>query len=427
MKGILFEYKLLRLAIGRIGGLFGLRGYLTKFGHIRYKDLPNPKLLADDWVVIRTKYCGICGSDHKQIFLDGNSDNPMTAIISWPQVLGHEVVGFIDKVGRGTNLKTGDRVALNPWISCIPRGITPPCKACKEGKNTLCRNFTKGILSPGIHTGNSKDATGGFAELVPAHESMAIPIPDWVTWDQAILSDPFSVAFHSVLKVRPTSGSICAVYGCGNLGLLTIHILKKVFEEIIVIAIARFPHQAEMAKKFGADLVIDSSPIYELIEKIADYTQCDVYYIKKKKPWLIEGVDILFDTVASKETIETGIRITKARLKDYQTKREISGTIVVTGVDKPKRFEWTPWYFKDLRIIGSNAFAIEEFEGYREHAFYHYYRFIKEGRIDPSPMITHKFSLSEYKKALITAHEQKKSRAIKVAFSYDNQIEVENQ
>jgi len=425
MRAIVFDYKISRLAIGRIAGLFGLKHYMTKLGYLKFRDIPYPEIKTDDWLVIKTEFCGICGSDHKQIFLDGNQDNPMTAIISWPQVLGHEVVGYVDKVGNKTKIKVGDRVALNPWISCLPRGIDPACDMCMDGKNTLCKNFTKGNLSRGIHTGNSSDVTGGFAEYVPAHDSMTIAIPDHVTWDQAILSDPFSVAFHSILKVHPASGSTCAVYGCGNLGLLTIHILKKVFDDIVVVAIARFPHQVEMARKFGADIVIPSSPAYKIIEKVADLIECDIYYLKTKKPWLIEGVDYVFDTVASPETLETGIRIVKARKKDPQTNKETGGSIVVTGVASPKRFEWTPWYFKDIRIIGSNAFAIEEFEGYREHSYYHYYRFLNEGRVDPSSMITHKFPLEEYKKAIVTARAQNKYKSIKVAFSFENGEEGE--
>ena len=422
MKAVVYNYKISRLAIGRIAGVFGLKHYMTKLGFLKYKDIPYPEIKTDEWLVIKTKYCGICGSDHKQVFLDGNQDNPMTAIISWPQVLGHEAVGFVDKVGSKTKAKVGDRVALNPWISCVPRGIDPPCEMCLNGKNTLCKNFTKGNLSRGIHSGNSSDVTGGFAEYIPAHDSMAIPLPDHVTWDQAILSDPFSVAFHSILKVKIIPGITCAVYGCGNLGLLTIHILKKVFEDVTVVAIARFPHQAEMAKKLGADIVLASSPPHRIIEQIADIVDCDVYYLKPKKPWLIEGVDFIFDTVASPETLETGIRIVKARKKDPLTNQETGGSIVVTGVASPKRFEWTPWYFKDIRIIGSNAFAIEDFEGYREHSYYHYYRFLSEGRVDPSAMVTHKFPLDEYKKAIVTARAQNKYKSIKVAFSYENDM-----
>ncbi len=409
MKGLLFEYKLWRLAIGKIVGVFSAKGYMNRFSHLRLVTLPNPHLLADDWLIIRAKYCGICGSDTKQTYLDGNIDNPMTALISWPQVLGHEVVGIVDHIGPAVKtVKVGDRVVLNPWLSCPVRELQP-CKACQAGKNTLCRNFKKGLLAPGIHTGNSKDATGGFAELVPAHESMAVPIPDGVTWDQAVLADPFSVAFHSIMKVRPQPGSICAVYGLGTLGLLSILILKHVLKDVKVIAIARFPHQASLAKTFGADLIINAFPAQGVIEAVAGYLKCEIYTHKNKHPWLIEGVDFLFDTVASPQTLEVGLRITRAR-----------GIIVVTGVASPKRYEWTPLYFKEIHIIGSNAFSVEDFEGHREHAYQHYFRFLKAGRVDPTPILTHKYPFMQYKDALAATHEQRKSAAVKVLLVHEN-------
>jgi threonine dehydrogenase-like Zn-dependent dehydrogenase len=417
MKALVFEYKLPKLALAKIAGAFHPAGYFNPWSFLQYTEIPDARLLADDWVVIRTRFCGICGSDHKQAFLDGNVDNPMTAVISWPQVLGHEVVGTVEDVGpRVTRVQVGDRVVLNPWLSCLPRGIDPPCPACRQGHNTLCRNFTRGRLTPGIHTGNSSDATGGFAEFVPAHESMVFPIPADVTWEQAVLADPFSVAFHSVLKVRPFPGSVCVVYGCGNLGLLTVHILKHLFADVRVIAIARFPHQAEMARQFGADLVLESAPARRVIEQVARDVGCEVYAHRPDRPWLLEGADYLFDTVASPETLETGIRLVKARQR--RPEGVDSGVIVVTGVASPKRFEWTPWYFKDLRIIGSNAFSVEEFEGRREHAYDHYFRFLREKRLDPVAMLTHRFPLAEYRAALICAHEQKTQRALKVLFAF---------
>jgi threonine dehydrogenase-like Zn-dependent dehydrogenase len=418
MKGLLIEYSIPKLAIGRIAGLFSLKGFLTEWGFLKYRDLPEPRLFADDWVTIKTRYCGICGSDHKQLFLDGNLDNPMTAMISWPQVLGHEVVGTIEKTGpKVTRVKPGDRVVLNPWISCAPRGIDPPCPSCAAGKNTLCRNFKKGRVAPGIHTGNSRDLTGGFAEFVPAHESMVHPIPDHVPYKQAVLADPFSVAFHSILKARPRPGSVCAIYGCGNLGLLTVLILKKIFKDVRVLAIARFAHQAEMATRFGADLVIDSSPAWQVVERVAEFTRAEVYAFKAKQPWLIEGVDYTFDTVASKETLAIGMRITRARKKDAAGQL-VAGAVVITGVASPHRYEWTPWYFKDLALIGSNAFAVEDYDGRFEHSYYHYFRFLEQGLIDPSPMVTHEFPLSAFKEAIVVSHEQKTARAIKVVFAY---------
>lgn len=412
MKALVFEYQLPRLALARMLGWFGPRGYFTRFGFLHYRDRPAPEPLFDDWVIIRPRYCGICGSDHKQVFLDGNWDNPMTAVISWPQVLGHEVVGRVEKTGKKvTQVKPGDRVALNPWISCRPRGIEPACPACRAGQNTLCRNFTRGRVAPGIHTGNSRDLTGGFAELLPAHESMAVPIPDGISWEQAVLADPFSVAFHSVLKVRPRPGTTAAVYGCGNLGLLTVQILKQLFPGVQVLALAAWPHQAELARRFGADLVLKARPAYRLIEQIAAHLGVEVYHLRPRQPWLLEGVDWVFDTVASAETLETGLRIVKARQGE-------SGVMVVTGVSSPRRFEWTPWYFKEVRVLGSNAFAVEEFEGRREHAYAHYFRFLQEGRVDPTAILTHQFPLARYREALTAAHYPERSGAIKVLFAY---------
>ena len=97
-------------------------------------DVDDPEPIGPDWVVLRTRMTGICGSDSKQVFMDfgnevGNPDNPMKGFFSLPQVLGHEVVADVVELGpeasRGTSLEVGDRVVLNPWLSCAPRGVSP--------------------------------------------------------------------------------------------------------------------------------------------------------------------------------------------------------------------------------------------------------------------------------------------------------------
>src|SRR5947209_4533790 len=135
-------------------------------------EIEDPKPIGPDWVVLRSRMTGICGSDSKQVFMENAEDeidNAMTALISFPQVLGHELVATVEAVGPDAGVEPGQRVVLNPWLSCGPRGIEPKCPPCQMGDFSLCWNFTDGRLSPGIHTGNAKEATGGFAELVPAH------------------------------------------------------------------------------------------------------------------------------------------------------------------------------------------------------------------------------------------------------------------
>ena len=94
------------------------------------------------------------------------------------------------------------------------------------------------------------------------------------------------------------------------------------------------------------------------------------------------------------------------------------GTLVQLGVSSPGRFEWTPWYFKELRLVGSNAFGMETVEGRRAHAMEHYLDLVRDGRVDLSAMLTHTFPLEQWRHAFDTLATQYESGAIKVAFDY---------
>jgi threonine dehydrogenase-like Zn-dependent dehydrogenase len=371
------------------------------------REIPDPTLPADDWVIIKTNLCGICGSDAKQVFMDGDGDSSMTAMISFPQVLGHEVIGEIVEVGSNAGRRVGERVVLNPWLSCGPRGISPICPSCEVGDFNLCHHFTEGHLAPGIHTGNSKTASGGFAELVPAHTSMAIACPDEVPDEIAVLADPFSVALHSVLRNPPPAGGRVLVYGIGALGLSTLAVLAKLYPTVEVGAVVRWQHQADAAERHGAKAFFHS-PSESLIEAVADWSQAKLY-----KPWeglsmvFPGGVDVVYDTVAAPETLEVSVRLLRAR-----------GRMVLTGVSQAGRFEWSPWYFKELNLIGSNAFGVEEVGGVRKHAISHYLDWAANGGIDISDMLTHQFTLDTWREAFSTIARQGETGTIKVAFDY---------
>jgi threonine dehydrogenase-like Zn-dependent dehydrogenase len=357
--------------------------------------------------VLRTRLCGLCGSDYKQVFLNGNFDNPMTALISFPQVLGHEVVATVEKVGPGvTQRKVGERVVLNPWLSCAPRGLEL-CEWCRRGELAQCRNFTRGVIAPGIHTGNSRQATGGFAPLLPAHESQCIPVPDDISDETAVLADPFSVSLHAVLHEPPPQGGTVLVYGCGTLGLLSIAILRALHPEVRVLAIARFAHQAELARRFGAEGVLRHRPEGAIIRELAQALGVEVQQPWRGLPMLNGGVDVIYDSVGSPATIEVGVRVTRPR-----------GRIVVTGVEKPRRFEWTPLYFKEIAIVGSNAFAVEESEGRRQHAMEWYLELVRSKGIDATAIITHRYRLEQYRQAFLDCYDQRGSGAVKVLVDF---------
>ncbi len=407
MQALVFEHSMPRLAATRLLAALSPRAFIGPTAPMQLREIPTPSLPAEDWVLLRTRLCGICGSDTKQVFLNGALDNPMTSLISFPQVLGHEVVATVEEVGPAAQgLAPGQRVVLNPWLSCAPRGL-PPCTWCRSGDFAQCTSFTRGVIEPGIHTGNSSRAGGGFAPLLPAHDSMCFPLPDEVSDEAAVLADPFSVSFHSVLQCPPPRGGTALVYGCGTLGLLAVAILRLLHPDVRVLAVARYPHQADLAVKLGAERALPHRPTRALIESLGELCGAERLRPWRGLPMLNGGVDVIYDTVGLPETLEVGVRVTRSR-----------GRISVTGVEAPKRFEWTPLYFKEIALVGSNAFGHETWDGRRQHAMEWYLELIGSGDLDATAILTHRFTLADWRDAFLALHDQGRSGAVKVLFAY---------
>ena len=374
-------------------------------------EVPDAQPLRPDWYVVRPRLTGICGSDSKQILLDfeGDSDSAMSGLCSFPQVLGHEVVAVVESAGpEAQGFEVGQRVVLNPWLSCAPRGISPVCPACEAGDYSLCWSFTDGSISPGIHTGVSSDATGGYAELMPAHSTMLFPVPDAVDDEHAIFADPFAVSLHSVTRHPPPPGGRALVWGAGALGSAAVAILRSLYPDVEVGVVARFDAQADLALRLGAHRVFRLGTQLEMVEELAAWSG------GRLKPTM-EGlggipmchpgtIDVAYDTVAKPETFEVEVRVLKAR-----------GTLVKSGVHAPGRWEWSPLYFKEISWVGSNAFGVEEVEGERKHGIEHYLDLAAAGRVDLTGMLTHTFGLSAWQDALLAIADQGRSGAIKVA------------
>ncbi|MGH9013358.1 MAG: zinc-dependent alcohol dehydrogenase [Acidimicrobiia bacterium] len=377
---------------------------------MRLLDVDDPGFLLPDWVVVRPRLTGICGSDAKQVFFDWGEvtiDNPMVDFSSFPQILGHEVVADVVALGPAAEgLELGDRVVLNPWLSCAPRGVSPICPACAAGNLSLCWSFTTPPIAPGIHTGTSKDATGGWAELMPAHDSMLFRVPDAVPDEVAVFADPFAVSLHSVTRHPPTPGSKVLVYGAGALGSCAVAILRALYPDVEVGVVARFGAQADLARRLGAHRVFDHEPLGALIEDAAAWSGGVLHGHHELPMAYPGGVDVIYDTVSKKDSLEVSVRLLKER-----------GTLVKAGVHGPTSWEWTPLFFKELSWVGSNAFGIEEVDGVRKHGIAHYLDLVQAGHIDLAPMLTHTFALGDWRAAFEALATQATSGAIKVAFS----------
>ena len=129
------------------------------------------------------------------------------------------------------------------------------CPACAAGDLSQCWSFAKGDLAPGIHTGMCKDVPGGFGELMPAHDSMLFKVPDAITDEQAVFADPFAVSLHGITRHPPRPGSKVLVYGAGALGTSAVAILRALYPDVEVMAVARFDAQRRLAEHLGATTV----------------------------------------------------------------------------------------------------------------------------------------------------------------------------
>jgi threonine dehydrogenase-like Zn-dependent dehydrogenase len=393
LKALVFRHSLAREAAATIGGRVDQRAFVSRFSPVRLADVAEQPLPSQDWVRVETTFSGLCGSDIKQILLNGARDNPLTALVSFPHVLGHEVVG--------RRSDTGERVVLNPWLSCGPRGIDPPCESCKEGRYPWCRNFRTGDLPVSIHLGNCAAAAGAHAERFAAHVSQLYAIPDAVSDEAAVLADPVSVSLRSILLAPPPGDEPVLVYGSGTLAFAAIALLRHLYPATEVWAATRPGARAELATRLGAHAALSSSPD-DLVAEVARRVGTTPLQPWSKRDWLQDGPAVVYDTIGSTETVETSLRLLAT-----------GGTLVVSGVEPPKRFEWTPLYFKELRVIGSNGFGIEEVSGVAKHAMQHYFDFIAAG-LDLTPVITHRFPLERWDEAVLAVKNSRRTGAVKV-------------
>ena len=289
---------------------------------MRLMEVDDPGFLRPDWVVCAPRITGICGSDSKQVFMDWgefSADNPMIDFTTFPHILGHEVVADVVALGpEAEGLEVGQRVVLNPWLSCAPRGVTPLCPACAAGDLSLCWNFQAGPIAAGIHSGTSKDASGGYATLMPAHDSMLFPVPDSVPDEIAMFADPFAVALHAVTRHAPQPHSKVLVYGAGALGSSAVAILRALHPDVEVGVVARFESQAELARKLGAARVFAHEPLTGLIEDVAAWSGGVLHGHHELPMAYPGGVDVVYDTISRRESLEVSCRVLQGAGHDRQ-------------------------------------------------------------------------------------------------------------
>jgi L-iditol 2-dehydrogenase len=212
---------------------------LAAYGRLEVQERPEPEVGPRD-VLVRVMACGICGSDVHG--MDGSTGRRIP-----PIVMGHEAAGVVERVGHGVGrFRAGDRVTFDSTV------YDPDSYFSRRGLANLCDN--RQVLGVSCED-YRKD--GAFAELVAVPEHIVYALPPALSFEQAALVEPVSIAVHARNLTPLEAGDTAVVFGAGLIGLMTVQVLRQS-------AIARIASvdveedRLALARELGADAVVNS-------------------------------------------------------------------------------------------------------------------------------------------------------------------------
>jgi (R,R)-butanediol dehydrogenase/meso-butanediol dehydrogenase/diacetyl reductase len=404
MKALRFDVTTLRFVLTKaVGALLGKWIYYNSpLASIKYVDIPEPELPTEDWVKIKTIYCGFCGSDLNLIFLhDSPTASPFT---SFPCVIGHEYCGEIVELGKKVRgFKVGDIVTYATPLSCAARDISPVCPSCQAGRPNNCENFAEGSLPPGMFLGICSAVNGGFAPYIVAHRSQLFTLPQGMTYESGALIEPFSVALEAVLDSMPENRDRVLIIGGGVIGNMLVKAIHALGINCNITVIEPSPFHAKFIMKSGVDNIMDGN----IYQRTVEITGARSYKPLLGSEILMGGFDRIYDTVASSSTLNMSMRILAA-----------NGILSVVGIGGDVKLDLTPLWLKHQTVKGVFAFGFATFKGKNRHIFDIAIELVKKKRVALDEMITHRFRLEDYKEMIEVNMNKAKHGAVKTVISF---------
>ena len=388
-----------RYVLTRLLGRVWPGAYFAYTSPLKLVDLPDPPLPAADWVRVRNRLCGICGSDLHQLFVDVDLDVAPVALPSHRRTyLGHEMVGTVVEVGDAAEgFQVGDRVVR--WgraEDCRARGRAELCPACARGHRVLCQRASE----PGGHG----PVGGGFGDTFVTPAASLVTVLDGLSDEQAIFTEPAAVAIHAACRAPLGPETQILVLGCGTIGFLLIQVLRLLQPASEITALAQFPWQAEMASGFGADHTILARD--DGFAKVARLTGARLHEGRRGNRMLLGGFDLIFDVVGTALTLNRALRWTRA-----------GGAVVLVGVDLHRlEIDLTPVWYQEVDLLGAIGHSVASWQGEQLSDFELAMRWMQAGSLRTQDLLTHRFPLVEYRQAFRVATDKARSRSIKVAF-----------
>ncbi|MBA6413228.1 zinc-binding dehydrogenase [Parahaliea sp. F7430] len=322
---------------------------------IRLDRVEMPKPGPND-LLVKVQVCGICGSDLSYLKLGGipGATSPMP--------IGHEFSGEIAAAGSHVSgFSIGDRVAINP-----------------EGANNAIGGGSKhGAFSPYV-----------LIENVSSDPGLVIKLPDTLDFKLAALIEPLAVGLNGIDRSALQAGEKVVVFGAGPVGL-GCALLAKHFQAADVVVVDLSEKRLAVAKELGLKPFLASSG------SISDFLK-EQHGSRSLDPRLGEqpATDIYIEATGVGDVFQTILNTARKNAR-----------IVVIGVHfAPVQLDMLNFLMRQLTISSSMAYSNDTFA--RVCAL------LESGAIDPKPLITHQFALSEFDAAFAQASKQ--NEAIKV-------------
>ncbi len=404
MKALRFYFTVPQFAVLSVLGKVSRRFYYEgPLATIRLVEVPEPALPSVDWVKIKTFMCGLCGSDVSLVFLkDSPTWSPFT---SFPCTLGHEVCGEVMEVGKNVEgIKAGELVTVAPHLGCVTRGIGVECRACSMGRPANCENFAEGDVSPGMFIGISRDLGGGFAPYLVAHQSQIFKLPQGVSPKEGAMIEPLSVTLQAVLDNTPRPDDQVLIIGGGVIGNLIVQSIRALGIGCPITVVEPSRYHAEMASQAGANHLITDG---DLLHHAVSITGAKAYKPLLGPEILMGGFTKIFDTVASAETLNADMRLLRT-----------GGVLSVVGIGKEVKIDLTPLWLKLQTIKGVYCFGYTDLRGKREHVFEMAIDFVKQKKVSLGPMVTHTFSIEDYREMIEVNLNKGKYKAVKTMVTF---------
>ncbi|XP_065870524.1 sorbitol dehydrogenase [Euphorbia lathyris] len=321
-------------------------------------------------VRVRMKAVGICGSDVHYL----KTLQCAHFVVKEPMVIGHECAGIVEEVGDAVkNLVPGDRVALEPGISCWR------CSFCKDGQYNLCPDM-KFFATPPIH--------GSLANQVVHPADLCFKLPDNVSLEEGAMCEPLSVGVHACRRANIGPETNVLVMGAGPIGLVTM-LAARAFGAPRIIIVDVDDYRLSVAKDLGADGIVKVSTN---IQDIAD----EVVLIQKAMGG--SGVDVTFDCAGFNKTMSTALSATKS-----------GGKVCLVGMGHNEMtVPLTPAAAREVDVVGVFRY---------KNTWPLCIEFLRSGKIDVKPLITHRFGFSQKEVEDAFETSARGGTAIKVMFN----------